>query len=231
MECTMSKPVILSMNILTGHKVQNPAGEDLGKIDDLVLDRRSGRVLYAVLSVGKFLGIRDRLVAVPWKSLRQKGKQKTFILNVDKETLLHAPYFDKEHWHDMSFPEWRERTETYFAGRPAGEPRVPESSQAVPEGSPQAPESSKPAGQAEEPVLTDEVKEREDQILVRRVEWELSGARAFDMSKIHIEAKDCKITLTGVVGSEAELILAENIATTVPGVSAIENNLKVPKSA
>ena len=87
----MSKSVILPMNILTGHKVENEAGEDLGKIDDLVLDDQSGRVLYAILSFGGFLGMRNRLVAVPWKRLRLKGDHKIFILNIDKETLRNAP--------------------------------------------------------------------------------------------------------------------------------------------
>jgi sporulation protein YlmC with PRC-barrel domain len=205
------------MNILTGHKVQNTAGEDLGKIDDLILDERSGHVLYAVLSIGGFLGIKSRLVAVPWKRLRLKGNQKTFILSVDKETLRQAPYFDKEHWPDMSSPQWREGTERYFAYKPADEAQVAEGAEFIDQG--------------EESISIGQVKEREDQILTRRVEWELSGARAFDMSRIQIEAKDSRIKLAGVVGSQAEVILAENIAATVPGVLGIENNLRVPKSA
>src|SRR5260370_42185901 len=101
----MSKSVILSMNILTGHKVENAAGEDLGKIDDLVLDDQTGRVLYAILSFGGFLGMGNRLVAVSWKTLRLKGNQKTFILNIDKETLHHHPTFHKEHRPGISQPD------------------------------------------------------------------------------------------------------------------------------
>src|SRR6266704_3535895 len=127
----MSKPVILSMNILTGHKVQNAAGEDLGKIDDLVLDEGTGRVVYAILSFGGFLGMGNRLIAVPWTRLRLKGNQKTFILNMDKETLRHAPSFDKEHWPDMDLPEWRERVETYFTYNPAEEPQVAEGAEVM----------------------------------------------------------------------------------------------------
>src|SRR5437868_14597615 len=97
----MSKAVVFSMNILTGHRVENEAGEDLGKIDDLVLDDQSGRVLYAILSFGGFLGMRNRLVAVPWKRLRLKGNHKIFILNIDKETLRNAPSFEKANWPQM----------------------------------------------------------------------------------------------------------------------------------
>jgi sporulation protein YlmC with PRC-barrel domain len=213
----MSKPVILSMNILTGHKVQNAAGEDLGKIDDLVLDEHTGRVLYAVLSFGGFLGMANRLVAVPWRRLRLKGNQKTFILNIDKETLQHAPTFDKEHWPDMTLPEWRDRIETYFAYNPAEEPQIAEGAEFIDVGTTS--------------ISVEQAKQREDQILARRVEFELHGARAFDMNRIQIVANDGNITLTGILGSDAELILAENIARTVQGVRAVKNNLRVPKAA
>ena len=120
----MSKPIVLSMNILTGHKVENEAGEDLGKIEDLVLDDQSGRVQYAILSFGGLLN--NRLVAVPWKRLRLKGNHKTFILNIDKETLRNSPSFDKANWPQMDSPEWRDRIETYFAYNPAEEPQIAE---------------------------------------------------------------------------------------------------------
>ena len=114
------------MNILTGHKVENEAGEDLGKIEDLVLDDQSGRVQYAILAFGGFLGMSSHLVAVPWKRLRLKGNHKTFILNIDKETLRNAPSFDKANWPQMDLPEWRDRIETYFAYNPAEEPQIAE---------------------------------------------------------------------------------------------------------
>src|SRR5438445_608362 len=122
----MSKPVALSLNTLTGHKVQNAAGEDRGKIEDLVLDESSGRILYAVLSFGGFLGMGNRLVAIPWVRLRLQSDHKGFILIIDNETLEHAPSFNKEHWPDMSLPEWRDRTETYFAYNPAEAPQMKE---------------------------------------------------------------------------------------------------------
>ena len=120
----MSKPVIFSMS--SAHKVENTAGEDLGSIQDLAVDERSGRVLYAVLSFGGFLGVGNRLVAIPWNRLRLQGDLKTFTLNVDKQTLENAPSFDKEHWPDMNLPEWRDRVETYFAWNPSEEPEVEE---------------------------------------------------------------------------------------------------------
>ena len=211
----MSKPVVLSLSTLTGHRVQNAAGEDLGKIEDLVFDESSGRILYAVLSFGGFLGMGNRLVAIPWVRLRLQSDHKGFILNIDNETLEHAPSFDKEHWPDMSLPEWRDRTETYFAYNPAEEPQMMEGVEFIESG---------PTSISIEQV-------REEEGLARRVEFELYAANAFDMTVIEVTAQNGNVTLNGRVGSEAELILADNIARTVEGVRTVNNNLKVSKAA
>ena len=71
----MSKPIVLSLSTLTGHKVKNAAGEDLGKIEDLVLDETSGRILYGILSSGGFLGMGNRLVAIPWNRLPEPNSR------------------------------------------------------------------------------------------------------------------------------------------------------------
>jgi sporulation protein YlmC with PRC-barrel domain len=211
----MSKPIVFSVSTLTGHKVQNTAGEDLGKIEDLVLDEDSGRVLYVVLSFGGFLGMGNRLIAIPWKRLRQQGDHKGFILNIDKETLEHAPSFDKEHWPDMSLPEWRDRIETYFAYSPAEEPQMPEGVEFIESG-----------------MISISVEQaREEEGIARRVEFELDAAKAFDMNMIQITARGGNITLEGKVASRAEFILANNIVRTVEGVRTVNNNLKVSKAA
>ena len=72
---------------------------------------------------------------------------------------------------------------------------------------------------------------REEEGLARRVEFELYAANAFDMAVIEVTAKNGNVTLNGRVGSEAELILADNIARTVEGVRTVNNNLKVSKAA
>jgi sporulation protein YlmC with PRC-barrel domain len=211
----MSNPVVLSLNTLTGYKVQNAAGEDLGKIDDLVVDQKSGRVLYAVLAFGGILGIGNRLAAVPWRRLRLREYQKAFLLNIDQETLQHAPTFDKEHWPDMTLPEWRDTIETYFAYNPAEETQIAEGGEFL--------------GDVPPSVSIEEVREEEG--LARRVEFEFEAAEAFDMNGIQIAAHDSTVILNGKVASRAELILADNIARAVRGVETLKNNLKVSKAA
>src|SRR5262249_33203070 len=141
----------------------------------------------------------NRLIAVPWKRLTVQPDRKGFILNIDKETLEHAPSFDKENRPDMSLSEWRDTVETYFTYNPAEEALKAEGSEYIDEGA-----HSVPIEQA-----------REEEGLAHRVEFELYAAKAFDMSAVQVTAQDGNITLEGRVGSPAESILANNIALTV----------------
>jgi len=79
---------------LIGTEVRNNAGQKIGKIDDFVVDLESGRVLYSVLSVGGFIGIGDRLVAVPTAALREQGSE--LRLDADKQKLTQAPPYSKD---------------------------------------------------------------------------------------------------------------------------------------
>ena len=85
-----------------GEDVVNRKGEDLGDIKDVMLDVRRGRIAYAVLSAGGFLGIGNKLFALPWSALTVDEAKKRFVVNVTKESLETMPGFDKEHWPDLS---------------------------------------------------------------------------------------------------------------------------------
>src|SRR5712671_6609621 len=93
---------VLAASTLAGDGVRNAAGEDLGKIDEIMIDIPTGRVAYAVLSFGGFLGMGDKLFAVPWSALKVDEDKKCFILDVDRGTIEAAPGFDKNNWPDMS---------------------------------------------------------------------------------------------------------------------------------
>ena len=91
---------------LEGDMVKNAANEDLGRVDEIMIDISSGRVAYAVLSFGGVLGMGDKLFAVPWNVLTVDEDEKCFILDVDRRTLQTAPGFDKDDWPDMADPFW-----------------------------------------------------------------------------------------------------------------------------
>jgi sporulation protein YlmC with PRC-barrel domain len=83
---------------LMGKKVVNGSNENLGKLEDIVVDAHSGRILYGVLSFGGFLGMGDKLFAIPWESLELPADAKDVVLNVNKDRLKNAEGFDKSHW-------------------------------------------------------------------------------------------------------------------------------------
>lgn len=89
---------ILSANTLTGTDVRNPEGENLGHLKELMIDTDMGQISYAVLSFGGFLGLGDKLFALPWPAFQVDPENESLILDVDKETLESAPGFDKDDW-------------------------------------------------------------------------------------------------------------------------------------
>jgi len=95
-------------------KVRNMENENVGKIEDLMIDAADGRIVYAVLSFGGFLGMGQKLFALPWASLSFDATKDEFILNVDKDRLKDAPGFDKTDWPNMSEPRWHNEIKSHY---------------------------------------------------------------------------------------------------------------------
>ena len=90
-----------------------------------MLDMRAGKVGYAVLSFGGFLGMGEKLFAVPWSALTLDTENKRFVLNVEKDRLKNAPGFDKDKWPNMADESWAKEIHSYYGTKPyADEPRV-----------------------------------------------------------------------------------------------------------
>jgi sporulation protein YlmC with PRC-barrel domain len=100
----------MGADTLVGNDVYNQKNEDLGDIKEIMLDMRSGKVGYAVLSFGGFLGMGEKLFAVPWNALTLDTKNKRFVLNVEKDRLKDAPGFDKDKWPNMADQSGRGRS-------------------------------------------------------------------------------------------------------------------------
>ena len=109
---------VLSATTLLGDKVTNASGEDLGEIKELMIDPQSGHVAYAVLSFGGFLGMGDKLFAIPFSSLRLRPDEENFMLDVPKERLKNAPGFDKNDWPNVSDRTWGLEIHTYYGATP-----------------------------------------------------------------------------------------------------------------
>lgn len=86
----------LRANTLIGMRVRNTESENLGKINDLLFDEK-GAIQAAVVSVGGFLGIGDKLVAVPWSNVKLEGDGRSALLAMSKDQLkAAAPFKTKE---------------------------------------------------------------------------------------------------------------------------------------
>jgi sporulation protein YlmC with PRC-barrel domain len=104
---------------LVGLKVYNKQDENLGKIEDLVLDPNSGKIQYAVLSSGGFVGMGTKYFAVPWTVLQLvvakdtttrfgTVKEDHFVLDVSKEALKTAAGIDKNNWPSVADQNWQQ---------------------------------------------------------------------------------------------------------------------------
>lgn len=112
------KPAVLSASTMEGDKVVNPQGDDLGTIEEIMVDTTSGRIAYAVLSFGGFLGLGEKLFAIPWQALQLDADNHRFILQVQQETLKNAPGFDKDNWPKTSDMDWLGGVYDYYGYEP-----------------------------------------------------------------------------------------------------------------
>jgi sporulation protein YlmC with PRC-barrel domain len=107
-------PEMMGADTLIGNDVCNYKGEDIGEIKEIMLDMRSGLVVYAVLSFKPFLSMSEKLFAVPWGALMLDTEHKRFTLNVEKDRFKDAPGFDKNNWPDMADQTWQREIRRYY---------------------------------------------------------------------------------------------------------------------
>lgn len=115
-------PNLMGADTLVGNDVYNKAAEDVGDIKEIMIDMRTGRVSYAVLAFGGFMGMGEKLFAVPWEALKLDTENKRFELDVSKERLEGAPGFDHNKWPDMADATWAAGIHAYYGTTPGGLP-------------------------------------------------------------------------------------------------------------
>lgn len=107
----------LSATSILNTPVVNRTNEDLGTVQDLMVDPETGRVQYAVLDFGGFLGIGDKLFAVPLEAFTIDTKTERFTLDVTKDRLESAPGFDKSNWPSTADPAFVENVYDFYGKR------------------------------------------------------------------------------------------------------------------
>jgi sporulation protein YlmC with PRC-barrel domain len=114
---------VVSASTIIGETVVNRQDEKLGKIHELVIDAKAGRVAYAVLASGGFLGMGPRLFAMPWSAFEFANTEQKLVLDVNKEKLEAAPGFDKdETWPDFADRSWGNTVHAYYGRDPYWKP-------------------------------------------------------------------------------------------------------------
>jgi sporulation protein YlmC with PRC-barrel domain len=108
-----SNQVVATRDVI-GKNVVSPQQENLGSIEEIVLDKVAGETRYVVLSFGGILGLGDKLFALPWKSISYDPGQDAFILNVEKDRLKEAPGFNKDNWPDFANETWRSSINDFY---------------------------------------------------------------------------------------------------------------------
>jgi sporulation protein YlmC with PRC-barrel domain len=115
--------VLLRSKALFEYRVKSPQGEDLGKIEEVIIDMEVGRVAYAVLSFGGFLGLGNKWVPVPWDAVVLRPAEKVLLLNIDKDKLQRAPNFEGTTLPELANQQWGAVIHTYYGYPPYWEKR------------------------------------------------------------------------------------------------------------
>lgn len=110
---------LLSASSMRDFSVKNIEGKDIGEIKDLVVDWNDGKVAYAVLSFGGFMGFGEKLFAIPLDQFSFDTKNEELVLNVSKERLKDAPGFDKDNWPQYPDAEFINSVYRHYSASPA----------------------------------------------------------------------------------------------------------------
>lgn len=105
---------MISASTIKGDDVVNTTGEDVGKIEELMIDSEKGEIGYAVLSLGGTLGMGGKFFAIPWDAFTLDADNHRFVLDVPRERLDQAPGFDKDHWPETTGGVWWQDIGNYW---------------------------------------------------------------------------------------------------------------------
>ena len=109
----LGHPLVLSSRV-TGTPVYDAAGTRLGHVDDLSIEKASGRAIYAIVSFGGFLGIGEKFHPVPWALLTYDVDRGGFTVPLTREALKGAPNYDAAEIRALGGPEYRTYGDTIY---------------------------------------------------------------------------------------------------------------------
>lgn len=104
---------LIASNKVEGTAVYHPDGEHIGSVHNFMVDKISGKVSYAVMSFGGFLGIGERYHPLPWDTLKFEPEYGGYVVNISREVLEGGPHYarNEEPWGD---PEYGRRVYGHY---------------------------------------------------------------------------------------------------------------------
>jgi len=209
---------------IIGMEVRNQQDEKLGSIKDLIVDLRSGKANYAILSTGGLLGLGDRLVAIPVSQLKRLQDENQLVLNIDKERLNNAPQFDENAFASNS-TTWDREIQKFHTSKTSSsksygskESKRDYSLEPTGKSSSERSSSSMPSENKSDSSIAQDVKKKlnDDSSLSK-------GARDVD-----VDVKNGVVTLRGTVASESEKnAIAAKVGQCCGGAHKVINQLEV----
>ncbi len=111
-------PYVMAASELDGKAMHSSDDKDIGKVKEIILDVRTGRIAYVVLSSGGFFGMGDKLQAIPWHVLTLDAKHNCFRLSASSEKFESAPGFPKDNWPSMADQIWANSIHKFYGTEP-----------------------------------------------------------------------------------------------------------------
>ena len=102
---------LISSERVQGTAVYSPSGEKIGTIDHLMIEKVSGRVVYAVMGFGGFLGLGQSHYPLPWNALKYNTTLEGYHTSVTEQQLRDAPEFSDDSWNDR---DWERRVHDHY---------------------------------------------------------------------------------------------------------------------
>jgi sporulation protein YlmC with PRC-barrel domain len=109
---------LIAADQVQGTYIYNPAGDSLGSVEDVMIDKVSGRIAYAVVGFGGFLGIGDRHYPLPWEKLKYDTSMGGYVVDLDRQTLEGTPSYATNETAGWQDPDWGRRVDDYYGAHP-----------------------------------------------------------------------------------------------------------------
>lgn len=105
-----------SSSTLLGSDLKNPKNETIGSVEDFIVDRGSGRIAYAVIESGDFLGLGGKSFALPYERLDYVAGSESFLAAMTEDQIKRQTEFLPENWTDLNHTSWMEKMEGWVSG-------------------------------------------------------------------------------------------------------------------